>query len=448
MAFDRAGEISYGDWVIVYHSRTQLTSEIVTRDKEIQSRYGHFRHADMVGKPWGTKLGSSNGRGFVFLLKPTPELWTQALPHRTQILYLPDIAFISSYLDVKAGSQVIEAGTGSGSFSHSLARTVGSQGKVHSFEYHEERFEKAKVEFREHALSDIIIVKHRDVYKDGFELENQVDAIFLDLPAPWEALEHAKKAMRRDRQARICCFSPCIEQVIRTCSALAELGFSDITMYETLTRTHDPTPITAPDVGTAIARIEEVENKKERRREGQIQEAARRREEKKRQREEAEAAVEAAGTADDAAAAGTLGASESSQARLDDPTTEPSEPATKRAKHASTVQDLVSDAVSAELASPRPVPETDRQDGHKVITPAKATADKAAEGRRLREERDRERNFGTKAGAYTRGHTSFLTFAVLLPLVDGLSPPQTLPAAEETAQSAPVDADAGADASA
>lgn len=35
---------------------------------------------------------------------------TQALPHRTQILYLPDIAFITNYLDVKAGSRVIEAG--------------------------------------------------------------------------------------------------------------------------------------------------------------------------------------------------------------------------------------------------------------------------------------------------------------------------------------------------
>lgn len=99
MAFDRTSSvIEYGDWVIVYHvsehssslallnahstpsppvqSRTQLTSEVVTRDKEIQSRYGHFRHSDMVGKPWGTKLSSSNGRGFVFLLKPTPELWS------------------------------------------------------------------------------------------------------------------------------------------------------------------------------------------------------------------------------------------------------------------------------------------------------------------------------------------------------------------------------------
>jgi hypothetical protein len=32
------------------------------------------------------------------------------LPHRTQILYLPDIAFITSYLDIKAGSKVVEAG--------------------------------------------------------------------------------------------------------------------------------------------------------------------------------------------------------------------------------------------------------------------------------------------------------------------------------------------------
>jgi len=72
-------------------------------------------------------------------------------------------------LDIKPGSKVIEAGafysfssgsrlyvglttarlernsgTGSGSFSHSVARSVGQLGKVHSFEYHEERFTKAK----------------------------------------------------------------------------------------------------------------------------------------------------------------------------------------------------------------------------------------------------------------------------------------------------------------
>ena len=82
--------------------------------------------------------------GYVHLLRPTPELWTLSLPHRTQILYATDIAFITSELSVRVGGTVLEAGTGSGSMSHSLARTVGPKGKVHSCEYHKTRFEKAK----------------------------------------------------------------------------------------------------------------------------------------------------------------------------------------------------------------------------------------------------------------------------------------------------------------
>jgi tRNA A58 N-methylase Trm61 len=38
------------------------------------------------------------------------ELWTLALPHRTQILYMPDISLILLELDIKPGSIVIEAG--------------------------------------------------------------------------------------------------------------------------------------------------------------------------------------------------------------------------------------------------------------------------------------------------------------------------------------------------
>lgn len=101
---------------------------------------------------------------------------TLAVPHRTQILYLPDIAFITSFLDIKAGSRVIEAGTGSGSLSHSLARTVGAKGKVYSFEFHEERYEKARVEFDSHGLDGVIQLKHQDVYKHGFELIDEVDS--------------------------------------------------------------------------------------------------------------------------------------------------------------------------------------------------------------------------------------------------------------------------------
>jgi len=40
----------------------------------------------------------------------------------------------------------------------------------------------------------------------------------------------------KDRITRICCFSPCMEQVFRTVKALNEAGFTEITMYETLVR--------------------------------------------------------------------------------------------------------------------------------------------------------------------------------------------------------------------
>lgn len=47
---------------------------------------------------------------------------------------------------------------------------------MHSFEFHEERFEKAKVEFEKHGLDGIVKVKHQDVYKMGFELIDEVDS--------------------------------------------------------------------------------------------------------------------------------------------------------------------------------------------------------------------------------------------------------------------------------
>ena len=114
-------------------------------------------------------------------------------------------------------------------------------------------------------MDDVVTIQHRNVCKDGFTIVDEADAgawaglpilwlynsltgpftVFLDLPAPWDAVEHAKLALRvcllvptlpdiphpdhskqKDRVTRICCFSPCMEQVLRTVSALNEAGFT------------------------------------------------------------------------------------------------------------------------------------------------------------------------------------------------------------------------------
>jgi len=218
-------------------------------DEITNTRFGSFPHSTLLGSLWGCQVKASkvNARdrrrgkkrkrdedetspasqaededgievpafeaaasGFAHILPPTPELWTASLPHRTQVVYTPDYSYILQRLRVRPGSTIIEAGAGSGSFTHAAARAVfngyprgtgeegisnstpGSTkrtGKVYSFEYHEPRCEQLKQEIKDHGLEGIVQITHRDVYEDGFLLPDgsspQATAVFLDLPAPW-----------------------------------------------------------------------------------------------------------------------------------------------------------------------------------------------------------------------------------------------------------------------
>lgn len=272
--------------MIVWMTRENMVPLRITAGQELNNKFGVFKHSDIIGLPYGTKVPSHSGRGFVYILRPTPELWTLSLPHRTQILYLADIAFIVNSLDIRPGSSVIEAGTGSGSFSHSVARTIGNTGHLYSFEFHQERAAKARDEFARHGMT-MVHLEHRNVCQQGFALCDAVDSVFLDLPAPWDAVPHAKIAMKKDRATRICCFSPCMEQVLRTVTALNQCGFTDLTMYETLLRPHDVHHVPKlVSIDTIIEQVKLHEIKKEQRRLEQVAASDRKRNSRKRKRQE------------------------------------------------------------------------------------------------------------------------------------------------------------------
>ena len=245
-----------------------------------QNRHGCFKHDDLIGAPFGTKVlllptpttctanikdccrflmqrlplvstecGPpslcpplqifSKQNGFIYLLEVTPELWTKVLNHRTQILFSTDIAMVIGHLGLRPGCVVIETGTGSGSLSVSLARAVAPLGQVHTFEFNAERAVAARQDFARMNLSHVITVSHRDSCAEGFGdgLDGLAQGVFLDLPQPWLALPHAKRALARC--GVLCSFSPCIEQVQRTCVELAAMGFEDIRTLETLMRPFD-----------------------------------------------------------------------------------------------------------------------------------------------------------------------------------------------------------------
>ena len=101
-------EIEEGDTVVLFFGFDCMLQLVVEKLKTHQTRYGALHHKDLIGKQYGSKVDCS--KGWVYVLHPTPELWTVNLPHRTQILYSTDISLITLQLDLKPGSIVVESG--------------------------------------------------------------------------------------------------------------------------------------------------------------------------------------------------------------------------------------------------------------------------------------------------------------------------------------------------
>lgn len=278
--------IQPNDLVVVFQSFNDLNFVYATPNAIFSNRNGHFHHNDFIGKPFGCKIRSKNndGLGFLYLLRPTPELWARSLPHRTQIVHELDASMIVHYLNLCPNMIVCESGTGSGAMSHAIMRSIAPKGKLHTYEFNKLRVEKARKEFEGHGLGHLVQVHHRDVCgkealmqdrngddkvlldekepaiassndeatdktdesdcnnnidinnKDddgigGFQLGQSVaHAIFLDLPEPWLAVPHAAYTIKPS--GRICSYSPCMEQTQKTVAALRQHGFHSLRTVE------------------------------------------------------------------------------------------------------------------------------------------------------------------------------------------------------------------------
>lgn len=229
--------IKEGDLIVIQEAFGKLNFVYAKAGDIYSNRNGHFHHNDFIGKPFGCKVRSRShsGFGFCYMLKPTAELWTRSLNHRTQIVHELDQSQIIYQLYLRPGMVVVESGTGSAAVSYSILRTIAPTGYLHTYEFNEHRCETARMEFQKHGLlNKIVSVHHRDVCSTAgfgdFLPPQSVDAIFLDLPEPWHAIPHAAAILRPN--CRIATYSPCVEQTQRSVEALEKYGFHTIQTYE------------------------------------------------------------------------------------------------------------------------------------------------------------------------------------------------------------------------
>ncbi len=216
--------------------------------QELHTHMGIFAHADVVGRHSGEAVTSATGHA-ALVLEPVLEDLMRHLKRGSQVIYPKDAAWLVYRMNLRAGSHVIEAGTGSAGLTMALAWTVAPTGMVYTYEMREEAYRGARANLERVGLLPYVTM-HLGAIEDGFA-ETDADALFLDVREPWEYLPQVRAALRSG--GVFAALAPTTNQVSSLLAAMEEHGYADIAVEEILLRPYKPVPDRLRPVDTMAA---------------------------------------------------------------------------------------------------------------------------------------------------------------------------------------------------
>ena len=204
---------------------------------DFQSHRGVIKHDDLIGKPWGSQIFSHTGAPF-FLLQPSMSDILNELPRNTQILYPKDIGYILIQMGISEGQTVLEAGTGSGSMTISMATAVGPNGRIVSYEKTPDTQNLAKKNLQRIGLASRVDFKLRDI-QEGFD-ETDADAFFLDVQNPFDYIKQVRATLKPG--GFFGTLVPTYNQVEKVLYALKKHNFAFVEVCELMLRYYKTNP--------------------------------------------------------------------------------------------------------------------------------------------------------------------------------------------------------------
>ena len=204
---------------------------------DFQSHRGVIKHDDLIGKPWGSQIFSHTGAPF-FLLQPSMSDILNELPRNTQILYPKDIGYILIQMGISEGQTVLEAGTGSGSMTISMATAVGPNGRIVSYEKTPDTQNLAKKNLQRIGLASRVDFKLRDI-QEGFD-ETDADAFFLDVQNPYDYIQQVRATLKPG--GFFGTLVPTYNQVEKVLYALKKHNFAFVEVCELMLRYYKTNP--------------------------------------------------------------------------------------------------------------------------------------------------------------------------------------------------------------
>lgn len=191
---------------------------------------GVFNPISLEGKKYGelTEIGNKN----FWILKPSLMDKLQALKRNAQIILPRDAAHIIINCSIESGNKIVEAGIGSGSLTIVLATMVSPKGKIFSYDTRKDFIEHSLKNIEMANLSNYVSTKIKDI-TTGID-EKNLDAVILDIPNPWDAIDYAWKSLKIG--GYFCSYSPLISQVENTVKKLKKNNFIEIKTIENIQR--------------------------------------------------------------------------------------------------------------------------------------------------------------------------------------------------------------------
>lgn len=161
---------------------------------------GGLNHDDLIGRPEGTVLTSTNGMAYL-ALRPILEDYVLSMGRGAAIIYPKDAFAIIGLAGLAPGARVVEAGAGSGALSCFLLTAVGPSGTVSSYELRPEFADVARrnvTTWFGHTPDNwqLTVGDLAEAADPQHPQSGQADALVLDMLAPHECIPAAANLLR------------------------------------------------------------------------------------------------------------------------------------------------------------------------------------------------------------------------------------------------------------
>jgi len=220
---------------LILDERRRWLVEVKSGDS-FHTHRGIIEFDDIIGKSFGSCVFSKpyETQGYKFyILKPLPSDYILYMSRKTQIIYPEDAGLILIYSGIGPGSTILEAGCGSGALTCILGNYVQPNGHIYAYDIREKSLKRTRRNIERAKLSDSVTIQYGNIIEDSLNHKN-LDAVVLDMAQPWKAIDKVKVYLKLS--GVVASFSPSIEQVKETTSAMKNNGFYDIKSYELIKR--------------------------------------------------------------------------------------------------------------------------------------------------------------------------------------------------------------------